>query len=177
MRRHEFAEMGMEPSDVYSHIKTLLTSEGFLPSSEEVRENFWDLHARKSGIKRMVLGEAMDVDVLVAGTKAKFEVQLHLGVWGRDLVVPAIESVATVGVAGVEELRSAQKVEEMLWEQIVHKIDPSLKICQQDGLLFKSEQELRNHLQMDDEEQHKERDSFWNQALPMIMGSAVTAGD
>lgn len=145
MRRHGFVEKDADPADVYAHIKQLLQSEGFKVESEDVRPGFWDMHARKSNAERIVLGRVRDVDVVVAGAKGKFEVQLNAGVWGKDLAVPAVEGVATLGVAAAAELHSAHKFEERIWEQVVHKIDPSLKICSLDGLLFKSDEELAEH--------------------------------
>ena len=146
MRRHGLVEKDADPAQVYSNVKTMLQSEGFKIASEETRNNYWDLHARKSGIERIALGKVRDVDVIVAGSKGKFEVQLHAGVWGRDLAVPAIEGVATLGLATAAELHSAHEFEERTWEQIVHKIDPSLKICEFDGMLFNTDQELQNHI-------------------------------
>ena len=146
MRRHGFLEKDLDLALVYANIKTLLASEGFSVTSEETRENYWDLHAKKSGVKRIVLGQVRDIDVIVAGTKGRFEVQLRVGIWGKDLAVPVIESIATFGVVGLEEQHSSRELEERLWEQIVHKIDSSLSICEYDGLLFKTDEELQNHL-------------------------------
>jgi hypothetical protein len=140
--------MEIEPKDVYSTVKELLKSEGFTLQLEDVKDGFWDLHARKSNLEIAAVGKVRDVDVLVAGTKGKFEVQLRAGIWGRDLIVPVIESIATLGVAAAVDIHSAHNFEEKLWEQIVHKIDPTLRICPRDGLLFKSEEELKGHLKM-----------------------------
>lgn len=147
MRRYGFVEKDAEPSEVYDQIKALLQGEGFKVTSEEKKTNLWDLHARKSSAERIVTGRVRDVDAVVAGSKGKFEVQLHAGVWGRDLAVPAIEGIATLGVAPAAELHSAHEFEERMWEQIVNKIDPTLKVCRIDGMLFKSQAELDSHLQ------------------------------
>jgi hypothetical protein len=147
MRRYGFEERDVKPADVYEHIKSLLVGEGFKVTSEEKRDGYQDLHARKSSAEKIVLGKVRDVDAVVAGTTGKFEVQLHAGVWGRDLMVPAIEGIATLGAAPAVQLHEAHEFEERLWEQIVSKIDPSLKVCKIDGMLFKSQDELDKHLQ------------------------------
>ncbi|MHB8702512.1 MAG: hypothetical protein ACYC7D_16030 [Nitrososphaerales archaeon] len=172
MRRHGFVEKDIEPNQVYEHIKGLLQSEGFKVGSEEKRDNFWDLHARKSSMERIVVGKVRDVDVIVAGTKGKFEVQLNAGVWGRDLAVPAIEGVATLGLATAVDLHSAHQFEERIWEQLVHNIDSSLKICQLDGLLFKSDQELASHIK-GHEQQQTAQGSMMNSMLMMGMMGGV----
>lgn len=169
MRRHGFVERDTDPGQVFSNVKTLLQSEGFKITSEETKNNYWDLHAKKSGIERIALGKVRDVDVVIAGSKGKFEVQLHAGVWGRDLVVPAIEGVATLGLASAVELHSAHEFEEKMWEQVVHKIDPSLKICRMDGLLFKTDQELQNHEKMLIQQQQATQSSMTNSMLMMGM--------
>ena len=169
MRRHGFVEKDADPAQVYSNIKSSLQSEGFKVTSEETKPNYWDLHARKSSAEKILLGKVRDVDVLVAGNKGKFEVQLHAGLWGRDLLVPAIEGVATLGLATAGELHSGHEFEERMWEQIVHKIDPSLKICQLDGLLFKSDQELQNHVRMHAQQQQAAQSSMMNSMLMMGM--------
>ncbi len=152
MRRHGFVGKNMEPMEVYANIKKFLSQEGFTLGPEDIREGFWDLHARKSSLERIALGKVRDVDVVVAGTKGKFEVQLHAGVWGRDLAIPAVEGIATFGVATAADLHSAHQFEERMWEKIVHGIDPSLKICSLDGLLFKTDQELSEHAKLHEQQ-------------------------
>ncbi len=147
MRRHGFVEKDIDPKDVYSHVKDLLQSQGFKIVVDDSKDGLLDLHARKSNTERIITGRVRDVDVIIAGTKGKFEVQLHAGIWGRDLAIPAIEGLATLGIATAADLHSAHKFEEKIWEQIVTKIDPSLKICNLDGLLFKSDEDLNQHNQ------------------------------
>jgi len=67
--------------------------------------------------------------------------------WGRDYIVPAIEGVATLGLAAAAELRTAGKFEENLWEDIVRIIDPSLLVCDKDGRIFENQRELEAHLE------------------------------
>ncbi|MCL5874733.1 MAG: hypothetical protein M1161_05290 [Candidatus Thermoplasmatota archaeon] len=145
MMRHGFAERDIDPSAVYDNVKELLSKENFKITSDEVKDSLWEIHARKSNIERIVTGMVRDVDVVVAGRRGKFEVQLHAGIWGRDLAVPAIEGIATLGIAAAAELHSGHEFEKRLWEQIVKNIDPSLKICEYDGLLFNTQEELDQH--------------------------------
>ncbi len=120
-------------------------------------------------MERIVLGKVRDVDAIVAGTKGKFEVQLNAGVWGRDLAVPAVEGVATLGIATAVDLHSAHEFEERIWDQTVHVIDPSLRICKLDGLLFKSDQELQNHIKVHEQQQQAAQSSMTNSMLMMGM--------
>lgn len=165
----------MEPQVVYSHIKGILQADGFKVESEDIRDAFLDLHARKSDVERILLGQVRDVDIIIAGKKGKFEVQVRAGIWGRDLAVPVIEGVATLGLATAVEIHSAHQFEERMWEQIVHKIDPSLKICQLDGLLFKSDQELNNHIKMH-EQQEMQQQATQNSMMNQMLMAGVFGG-
>ncbi len=170
MRRYGFVERDVRPADVYEHIKSLLQGERFKITSEEKRENYLDLHARKSNAEKIVLGRVRDVDALVAGTTGKFEVQLHAGIWGRDLLVPAIEGIATLGAVPAAELHSAHEFEERLWEQIVNKIDPSLKVSKLDGMVFKTQEELDKHLHAIAQQQQQAQN---NMMMPGFMGGGM----
>lgn len=170
MRRYGFVERDVQPADVYEHIKSLLQDEGFKITSEENRENYLDLHARKSNAEKIIFGSVRDVDVLVAGNTGKFEVQLHAGIWGRDLLVPAIEGIVTLGTAPAAELHSAHEFEERLWEQIVNKIDPSLKVSRLDGMVFKTQDELDKHLKAIQQQQQQ---AMNNMMMPGMMGGGM----
>ncbi|MGB9003288.1 MAG: hypothetical protein WCC52_05735 [Nitrosotalea sp.] len=167
MRRHGFVEKDIDPKDVYSHVKDLLQSQGFKIVADDSKDGLLDLHARKSSTERIIMGRVRDVDVIIAGTKGKFEVQLHAGIWGRDIAIPAIEGLATLGIATAADLHSAHKFEEKMWEQIVNKIDSSLKICNLDGLLFKSDEDLNQHNQQ--MHQPQAQGSMMNSMLMMGM--------
>jgi hypothetical protein len=176
MRRHGFVNREIDPGEVFSRIKNLVESEGFRVVSEDVREGLWDLHARRSSVEKVVLGRVRDLDVVVAGRKGKFEVQLNAGIWGRDLAVPAIEGVATLGLATAAELHSARKFEEKLWEEVVHLIDPALRVCPLDGLLFKTDKELKEHEQAHEAQRLAGEANALNVAAIMAMGGLVGVG-
>ena len=42
---------------------------------------FLKIHAKKSSRERIIFGRVRDVDTVVSGSKGKFEVQLHAGIW------------------------------------------------------------------------------------------------
>ena len=88
MIRHGFVEKDIAPEDVHKKAIELLSAEGFKVTSDDAKDGMWDIHAKKSSTERIVLGRVRDVDILIAGTKGKFEVQLHAGIWGRDLIIP-----------------------------------------------------------------------------------------
>jgi hypothetical protein len=146
MIKHGFVERDIDPSEVYDLVKELLVKEDFKITSDDQSNSMYEIHAKKSNRERIVLGRVRDVDVVIAGNKGKFEVQLHAGIWGRDMAVPAIEGIATLGIATATELHSGHEFEKRMWEQIVKKIDPTLKICEYDGMLFKTQQELDQHM-------------------------------
>jgi hypothetical protein len=146
MRHSSFVGENIDPSDVYANVQALLQSRNFKIEDREVSESYWHLKARKSNMERMVTGSVREVELFVRGKRHDFEVQLHAGMWGRDLVVPAVEGFATLGTATIIELESAHQFEERLWEEIVHGIDESLRICKIDGLVFKSTEDLKRHV-------------------------------
>lgn len=166
LKKHGFVERDVDPADVYSHIKELLQAQEFKITSDENREGLWDIHAKKSSVGRIITGKIRDVDIIISGTKGKFEVQLHAGIWGRDMAIPALEGLATIGIATAAELHSAHKFEEKLWEQIVNKIDPSLKICSLDGMLFNTDDEFAQHRQL---HQQQSQGSMMDSMLMMGM--------
>ena len=95
--------------------------------------------------------------------------------YGREISsVPVMEGIATLGLATAAELHSAHEFEERTWEQIVHTIDPSLKICQLDGILFKTDQDLNAHIKL--HEQQGAQGSMMNQLLMMGMLGGVGMG-
>lgn len=76
LKTHRWDERGQR-----SHSLKIETSEG-------VRQNLWDLHSRKVSSEMIGTGRVRDVDVIVAGQKGNFEVQLNVGFWGRTSSSP-----------------------------------------------------------------------------------------
>ena len=168
MKHYGFTEKDVEPSDVYAHVKQFLTKNGFQVDSETARPNFWDLRASKRGVERIVVGAVRDADAVVAGARGKFEVQFKLGVWGKDLAVPAIEGIATLGLGTAIDLHEEHALEDKLWRSMVQMIDPSLQICGSCGLIFKSAEDLKSH----QEAEVQQYQSQMGAGNPMMMGTA-----
>lgn len=145
MRRYGFMDRNIEPEALYSRIKAAIEKRGFVVTSEEIQDGYWDLHAKKSGLARIASGSVRDVDLILAGNKTKLSIQLHAGIWGRDFVIPAIEGGVTLGLAAAAEMHYAGKFEEDLWEEIVRMIDPSFIICRKDGRVFESQGQFDEH--------------------------------
>lgn len=148
MRRHVFVKRKANPHAVYYFVRKRLKSEGFDVESEDIRDGFLELHARKSDKTRILLEKVRDASLVISGRKGRFEVRLHVGIWGRDIAFPIVEAVATLGIASAFDMHSVHQFEQKLWEEIVHKIDASLKVCRFCGLVFKSESELEKHLKV-----------------------------
>lgn len=145
MKHYGFAEKDVEPSIVYAHLKQFLSANGFKIDSESSKANFWDLRASKRDPTRIVRGAIRDADVIVAGTRGRFEIQFRLGVWGRDLALPVVEGIVTLGAATALDLREEHELESKMWESVVHLVDPSLEVCRQCGSVFGSAEELKTH--------------------------------
>ncbi|WP_162509705.1 hypothetical protein [Thermogymnomonas acidicola] len=62
--------------------------------------------------------------------------------------MPAVEGLLTLGLATAVEVHEGHEYELNLWKRIVHLIDPSLLVCDLDGLLFKSRDDLEKHIKM-----------------------------
>ena len=166
MKHYGFVEKDVEPSAVAAHLKQFLVENGFQMDTESSRPNFWDLRASKRSAARIALGAVRDADVVVAGARGKFEVQFKLGVWGRDLAVPAVEGIATLGVATALDLHEEHVLEDKMWRNLVHLIDPKLQICGQCGVIFRSPEDLKTHQQVE----AQRAQSQMGMGNPMMMG-------
>jgi hypothetical protein len=155
MRAFGFIDRNLEPSGLYSSIKETLQNQGFKVTSEEIQDGHWDLHARKTGLARIILGSARDVDILLSGDRNKFGVQLRTSIWGRDFAIPG-EHMFSSG----DGSRSVSGFEEGLWEEIVHMVDPSLRVCPVDGQVFSSEKELDDHVGEHEKNQQAQMNYF-----------------
>ncbi|MGI0151232.1 MAG: hypothetical protein ACREC5_04780 [Thermoplasmata archaeon] len=167
MKHYGFVEKDVEPLDVYAHLKGFLTENGFQIDTESSRPNFWDLRASKRGTARIVFGTVRDADIVVAGARGRFEVQFKLGVWGKDLAVPAIEGIATLGVATAVDLHEEHVLENKMWRNLVHMIDSKLQICGACGRILKSPEELEAHQQVEAQQAQSQMGMMGN---PMMMG-------
>jgi len=145
MKRYGFSGKEAEPSDLFSAVKKLLEDRGFIIEGETVREGFWDIRAARKDIDKIVAGRVRDADVVISGTKGKFEIQLKVGIWGRDLAVPVIEGVATIGASTAANLHEEHMTENEIWKEIVRLVDPSLFVCDRCGMIFKTREELEKH--------------------------------
>jgi hypothetical protein len=133
--RHILAKKKTNPHALYYFVKKRLLSEGFDIESEDIRDGFLELHARKSDETKILLDKVRDATLVISGRKGRFEVQLHVGICGRGIAVPIVEAVATLGIAAAFDLHAVHQIEEKLWEEMVYKIDASLKVCQFDGMV------------------------------------------
>ncbi|MGI0055621.1 MAG: hypothetical protein ACREBZ_07945 [Thermoplasmata archaeon] len=166
MKHYGFVEKDVEPSDVYAHLKRFVVENGFQVDTESSRPNFWDLRASKRGTARIVFGTVRDADIVVAGARGKFEVQFKLGVWGKDLAVPAVEGVATLGVATAIDLHEEHVLEDKMWRNLVSMIDPTLQICGLCGAILKSPEDLQAHQQVEAQQAQAQM----GMGNPMMMG-------
>lgn len=146
MRKYAFTNANIDPEQAYSQSKKIIEGRGLKITSEEIQDRYWDLHARKSGIDRIVTGTVRDVNLILTGDRKNLGVQLHAGIWGRDYIVPAIEGVATLGLAAAAEVRAAHEFEENLWEDIVHVVEPEYLVCERDGTVFETEAAYEEHM-------------------------------
>lgn len=149
MKRCGFIEKEIEPSDVFNKIKSILSSEGFALESQTVKEGFWDIRAGRKDVDRVAIGRVRDADVVISGRKGKFEVTFKLGVWGKDLPVPVVEGVMTLGIPTVRDLHEEHELESRIWEKIVHNVDPSLLICERCGMVLRSEEDMKGHAEFE----------------------------
>ncbi len=166
MKHYGFVEKDVAPSAVYAHLKQFLVENGFQIDTESARPNLWDLRASKRDAARIALGAVRDADVVVAGTQGKFEVQFKLGVWGKDLAVPAVEGIATLGIATALDLHEEHVLEDKMWRDLVHMIDPKLQICRRCGGIFRSPEDLKTHQDVE----AQQAQSQMGMGNPMMMG-------
>ncbi len=166
MKHYGFVEKDVEPTSVVAHLKQFLVENGFQIDTESSQPNLWDLRASKRGSTRIALGAVRDADVVVAGTHGKFEVQFKLGVWGRDLAVPAVEGIATLGLATALDMHEEHVLEDKMWKNLVRMIDPTLQICGQCGLIFKSPADLKAHHAVETQQSQTQM----GMGNPMMMG-------
>jgi hypothetical protein len=148
LRADTFSEPHPSLAELTDFVESVLKENGFLVKDKEAGNDVVDIHARKGGARNAARGAVRDVDAVIAQKGAKLQVQLRVGIWGKDLIVPALEAIPTVGLAAAEELRSAHELEKKMWEKVVHHIGPALRICELDGMTFATDEDLKLHMDM-----------------------------
>jgi hypothetical protein len=151
MRHYVFRDKGIDPASIVTTVKKFLTDNGFQIDRESTQPNLWDLRASKRGAARIVLGAVRDADVVVAGGPDRFQVQFRLGVWGKDLVVPVVEGLASLGVTAAVDVHEERRLEEAMWRNLVQLIDPTLQVCPVCGAILGTPEDLRSHQSLEAE--------------------------
>jgi len=168
MKHYRFADKDVDPASVVASIKKFLSENGFQIDRESSQPDLWDLRASKRGTLRIALGAVRDADVVVAGRRGKFEVQFRLGVWGRDLVVPVVEGIASLGAATAVDLHEERLLEDKMWRNILQLVDPTLQICEVCGAILNTPEDLRSHQSLE-----VQRVQSAQEAWERIEGAAV----
>jgi hypothetical protein len=145
MKHYVFRDKGVDPASVVTSIKKFLTDNGFHIDRECSEPGLWDLRASKRGALRIALGAVRGADVVVAGSADRFQVQFRLGVWGKDLVVPVADGIASIGIAAAVDVHEERRLEHTLWRNLVQLIDPKLQICAVCGAILETPEDLRSH--------------------------------
>ena len=102
MRQEHVTLHDVEVSRLYDLIRQYLKDQKLDIIHEESEENYWDLKAHKGGKGSVIIGNVRDVEVMISGKEANYDLVLRTGAWGRDIVVPAaIAGVLTAGIATI----------------------------------------------------------------------------
>ncbi|HEY7110031.1 MAG TPA: hypothetical protein VH415_11405 [Nitrososphaeraceae archaeon] len=105
MRQEHVTLQNVDVSKLYDQIKKYLQDLKLDIIHEDKAENYWDLKAHKGTLTSVVIGNVRDVEVMISGTEANYDLILRTGAWGRDIIVPA--AVAGVLTAGIATLPAA----------------------------------------------------------------------
>ena len=102
MKQEHVTLHDVEASELYDQIKKYLKDQKLDIIHEESEDNYWDLKAHKGGKGSVIIGNVRDVEVMISGKEANYDLVVRTGAWGRDIVVPAaIAGVLTAGVGAV----------------------------------------------------------------------------
>jgi hypothetical protein len=102
MRQEHVTLQNVEVSQLYDRIKKYLQELKLDIIHEEKIENYWNIKAHKGTKGSIIIGNVRDVEVMISGTEANYDLILRTGAWGKDIIVPAaIAGVLTAGVAAV----------------------------------------------------------------------------
>ncbi len=128
---------------ISAQLEQFMAENGFQNNTESSRRNSRQLGGSQRGAVRVAFGAARDADIVVAGTRTKFEVRFGLEVRGKDLAIPAVEGIVTLGVASAVDLHAEHRLEEKVWRDRGGAIDPTVQICGIRGLIFRTPQDLK----------------------------------
>ena len=102
MKQEHVTIHDVEASELYDQIKKYLKDQKLEIIHEEVEDNYWDVKAHKGGKGSVIVGNVRDVEIMISGKEANYDLVLRTGAWGRDIVVPAaIAGVLTAGIATI----------------------------------------------------------------------------
>lgn len=149
MKRCGFAGRNINPADVVERIKDVMGRNDFSVVSAIHSGNVWDLRFARKSQSKFEAGDVRDADAVVSGSIERFQVTFKVGVWGRDMPLPLLEGVATLGIATAKELRFSHELEMKIWKEIVHSVDPGLFVCDRCGMVLKTEKELKGHMEFE----------------------------
>src|SRR6478609_11658245 len=102
MRQEHVTLQNVDVSRLYDEIKKYMQGLKLDIIHEEKIENYWDIKAHKGTKGSVIIGNVRDVEVMISGTQANYDLILRTGAWGKDIIVPtAIATILTAGVAAV----------------------------------------------------------------------------
>lgn len=102
MRQEHVILQNVDVSKLYDQIRKYLQDLKLDIIHEDKAENYWDLKAHKGTLSSVVIGNVRDVEVMISGTEANYDLILRTGAWGRDIVVPAaVAGILTAGIATI----------------------------------------------------------------------------
>jgi hypothetical protein len=123
MRQEHVTLQDVDVSRLYDQIKKYLKDLKLDIIHEEKEENYWDLKAHKGSLSSVIIGNVRDVEVMISGTEANYDLILRTGAWGKDIIVPTVIAGAlTAGIAAIPAAAAssyrAHRFEKNFWEFI-----------------------------------------------------------
>jgi hypothetical protein len=123
MRQEHVTLQDVDISQLYDEMKKYLKNLKLDIIHEEKGENYWDLMAHKGAQSSVIYGNVWDVEVMLSGKEGNYDLVLHAGAWGKDIVVPTViadaltAGVAAIPAAAVSSYR-AHSFEKNFWDYI-----------------------------------------------------------
>ena len=123
MRQEHVTLQDVDVSQLYDQIKKYLKDLKLDIIHEEKEENYWDLKAHKGSLSSVIIGNVRDVEVMISGTEANYDLILRTGAWGKDIIVPTVIAGAlTAGIAAIPAAAAssyrAHRFEKNFWDFI-----------------------------------------------------------